>query len=872
MFYRSFFYVVIIFFISFGLRGQNVLLSKQIKYRTSNRDLSNVLVDISKKAGVNIVFNIVDIPERNVTFFSPDYSLRDILNYLLSNTGLVFEEVNGQIVIYKKSKNIHDKNFEINGYIYDVTNGEKLIYANVYLPNFSKGTASNDYGFYNFNLNEGEKKLRVSHIGYYTKTVNIDADSTLEYNIALIPKPEKILDEILIIDNRIRNRRVEFFEPKKIDVNRIEKMVHLLGEDDIMRFSYLKPGVLTGADGIGGIHVRGGGSGDNAILLDGIPVYNAQHAIGMFSIFNSSTIKNINFLAGDFPARYGGSLNSVMDIRTRDGNNKKFGGELDMGLLTVKGLFEGPIIEGKSSFLMSFRRTFVDVWDDAISNILSNNLNHKKFSYYFYDLNFKFTHEINNRNKLFITFYNGKDDFSKDGTEYLNTEDTISSQANNNWKWGSSLFSIQWNSLLGNKTFMNTSLFYSNYGMKSNSIESILVRKEPRQYYSDSRVLDSKIKDLGLKFDFTYTLDNNNFKWGACFTRHKIEPMAYINSEIQNKYPNERFISSIRLANDNFNSKNTEIRYYLEDRIEFGRSSILNLGVHFAHYFAGKNHYFSFEPRVILNQNLNKNSTLTLSFTKMSQFLHTLTNNGLGLPSEILLPSTNYLLPEKIWHFNAGITYDFSNTISGSFKLYYKTAKNIIEHKEGSYFLVSEVSDWENYIPSGRARMYGFESQLNFNSKFLYIWFNYSFSRSLRSFEHILNGEYYQYRFSREHYINLVSVYKISKKMNLFFTGVYGSGNPFTLPTQLTPDGDIIYEEKNNWKLPTYTRIDVGIETKFDFEKSKHSVRIGVYNLLNRKNPFYIRLKVVGDNLLSSEFKEVYVFPLLPSISYSIKF
>lgn len=860
--------------LSGNIYSQDDILLKRVKYRAVNRDLSNVIVDLSKKSKVNIVFKITDIPEKNINLYAPDYTLKDILDYIIKGTNLIYDIVDKQIVIFIPNKE-EKQEYTVKGYIRDVSTGEKLVYANIYLPDFTRGTISNEYGFFSMKLKKGDNKIVFSYLGYNSKTIDVSIKKDYDIIIGLQPKPDKLLNQVLIVDSKLKHKRLAFYEPERIDIDRVENMVHLVGEDDILRFTYVQPGVLTGADGFGGIHVRGGNSGDNMILLDGVPVYNAQHAIGLFSIFNSSVIKNSRFLKGNFPARYGGGLGSVLDIRTRDGNNKKFGGELDIGLLTVKGLFEGPIVDNKSSLLISFRRTYFDIWDKTISNLLSDAFKNKDFSYYFYDFNIKMNFKLNKRNRLFFSLYNGSDSFFNESKEYKSTlQDTLKAINSNEWLWGNTLLSAQWNHQPGKRIFINTSIFLSKYQLKSNSFDSNSLDSKFSNFIFNGRTMDSKVNDVGIKLDFDFSLNNNHYmKWGILSVLHNIEPFVFIRTNTLEKIPEDLpKVSDLRNEIKSYLNESYENRFYFEDKMVLGNSTNLNVGLHLAHFNTENQNYYSLEPRIIFNQGIGNSTIFSLSITRMSQFVHTLTNNGLGLPSEILLPSSEYLFPEKIWHFNTGFLFDLTKNLTLSAEVYYKNAKNIVEHKEGSYFIVSNDSDWENFIPAGVGHMYGFETQLKYNSSRWKFWLNYSYSKSERSYEHILDGEFFEYRFSRKHYFNFNSVYKITDNMNAYVTVVYGSGNPYTLPTQLTPDNQLVYEEKNNWKLPYYQRIDVGVQTKLKVKKIEQEFKFGIYNILNRSNPFYIEFNATQKTLLNSDFKEIYVFPFLPSISYKIKF
>ncbi len=873
-------YIITFILLSYGisLYAQSDVLDKEIKYRAINRDLSNVLVDLSKKSEINIVFNINQIPEKNISFYSPGYSLKNILDYLLKDTGLKYELINKQIVIYKPEER-KKANYILKGYITDIQTGEKLVYTNVYLPDFSKGTISNEYGFYSIKLAGGENVLIFSYLGYQNKRIKINLKKDTLLNVTLNPKPAKLLNEIVIWDSKLHNRKIKFFEPEKINTARIDKLVHPMGEDDILRFTYVLPGVLTGADGLGGIHVRGGESAENMILMDGVPVYNSQHAIGLFSIFNSSIIKDARIIKSDFPARYGGSLSSVMDIRLRDGNKKKFAGELDMGFITVKGLFEGPILQNKGSFLVSFRRSYMDIWNKAISKTLSSNIKTKDFKYYFYDFNMKMNFILNKRNSFSLSFYKGSDNFKNKDTKYFSAERTrLFSINNNDWNWGNVLLSMQWNHQTGRKTSVNSILFYSKYNLISNSYNVGLLDDSENLYFYNGRIFDSKIYDFGYKMDFDYFTNNKHkLRYGFMSVMHILNPFIYVSprilKDVENEIPD---VNKMRKEIKPYSVENFENSVYFEDQIDFNKNTSLNIGLHIEFLKFSKKidvkDYYSLEPRIIFNQKISKNSIISFSVVRLSQNVHALTNNGLGLPSEVFLPTTALLKPETAWHFNVGFDFDISEKSNITFETYYKVSDNIISHKDGSYFVISNSSEWEKYIPVGKGRMCGIESQWSYHSGRYTFWLNYTLSHSKRLFDQINNGNWYEYRFSRRHNFNFISVFKVTKRISLFLTAVYGSGNPYTLPTQLTPDNKILYEEKNNWQLPSYQRLDIGMESKFMSNDIHQEVKIGVYNVLNRANPYYVTFSFNDRKLSTKNLKEIYLFPFLPSASYKIIF
>lgn len=851
------------------LSSQENILARKITFRSNNKPLISTLIQLSKESKINIVFNSADIPSKNVNFYSPNYTLDEILDYLLQDTGLRYEVVDHQIVILNRKSNKNIEEFLLKGYIYSSENGEKLNYGNIYLEDLSDGTVSNEYGFFSLKLPKGKNKLVFSYLGYFKQLLEIDMQKDLIINVKLNPEPAIELKEILVTESRLPADRLEYFEPDKIYQNKVNKITSLLGENDILRLTASQPGVISGADGFGGLHVRGSKDGDNMLLLDGVPVFNAKHALGLFSTFNSDVIKTSSFLKGSFPARYGGSLGSVLDIRTRDGNNKKYGGEIDLGLLTTKVLAEGPLFGENSSVIVGYRRTLIDLWKKPISNFLNSVDVSKDYNYYFYDLNMKVNWKLSYKNNVYLSFYNGHDSFGNLIKKYNSSNpDFIVSQNSNKWDWGNTLLSMHWTDQVGRSLFMTTALYYSAFKLNSYSYDVSSIDKNPSAYFYEGRRFDNNISDKGIKLDFDLNLNKNFIRWGVSFSNRKMQPTVYISNNTLNNInsiPDEFNINP-------FDSGINEFRVYAENKWELNKSIIVNYGIHNCLHNTADTNFISFEPRLRIEYKINKIGILSLSAGKMSQSLHTFTNNTLGLNSEMMIPSTKRLFPEKIWHYEAGIESKLTKYAVLSFRTYYKNAENVVSHKDGSYFIISQYSHWDTNIPIGKSKMYGFESQFDLSLKRFNSTINYTWSKSLNLFESINKGNYFDDRFSRRHMFNASGTYRFGKRLILNLNMVFGSGNPYTIPTQLTPDHQLIYEKVNNYKLPGYKRIDIGVLSNISVGKTEQSVEITIFNLFNTANPLYVTFENVENQLSTKDFNQIYVLPRLPSINYRIKF
>lgn len=781
------------------------------------------------------------------------------------------------LILTLSSLSVHAQRFTIRGTIEDSLTGEKLISANVYDAVSLKGITTNAFGFYSLTLPSGTVKLTVSYIGYQTAILDVNLRKDTLVNVRLSPVIN--LDEVVISAERSKSAVMSTqMSMTELSAKSIKNLPMLLGEVDVLKALQLLPGVKGGNEGTSGIYVRGGGPDQNLILLDGVPVYNANHLFGFFSVFNPDAIQSVKLITGGFPARYGGRLSSVLDIRMRDGNNKKFSAEGSVGIIASKLTVEGPLIKDKTSFIVSGRRTYIDVLAQPLIMLQARGSNSNlRAGYYFYDLNAKINHKFSDKSRLFLSAYSGKD------KAYLGTMDkgnsqgaTFRNESDAGLGWGNLTAALRWNYVITPKLFSNTTITYSRYSF----ITSMLDQQTENDTLTNKfqYVYDSGIIDWAGKVDFEYLPDpNHTIRFGYNQIYHTFKPGVSV--------------LSLKGANDmgmdtTFGNKNIyahEGALFIEDDWNISTRLKANIGLHFSGFSVSDSTYTSLQPRVSARFLVNDKLSMKAAFTTMSQYIHLLTNSTIGLPTDLWLPATEKIRPEKATQYAFGIAYEPADGIEISLEGYYKSMKNLIEYKEGASFF-SFDDDWQNKIETGDGRAYGVEILARKQMGKTSGWIGYTLSWSERKFENISFGAWFPYRYDRRHDVSFVLNQRINDHIDLGVTWVYGSGNAVTLPLEKYASlssfwyadpyfkGIEYFENRNSYRMPAYHRLDLGINFKKDTKWGERVWSLGAYNVYNRKNPFYLQF---DNELVSGKFitvlKQYSLFPIIPSISYSFK-
>lgn len=756
--------------------------------------------------------------------------------------------------------------FTINGYITDKTSGERLSGASIFFYEKNVGTTSNAYGFYSITLPSQQDSLEIqfSYSGYGIYHVKVVLSENIKLNVLL--DHQKQLENVTVKSVQ-RNSIQNTTQMSSIGLSSetIKALPAFLGEADVLKAIQLLPGVQAGSEGSSGIYVRGGGPDQNLILLDGVPVYNASHLFGFFSVFNADALNGVDVIKGGFPARYGGRLSSVIDIRMKEGNNQEFHGEGGIGLIASRLTLEGPIKKGKSSFMISGRRTYADIFMRPLIKAESDG--QSTGGYYFYDLNAKANLYVTDKDHLYVSGYFGNDKFSSKDKFNDNNSKTVYEAA---LKWGNATAMMRWNHEFSRKLFSNLTFNYSRYQFDIYDKEETTDPVSGKETYLEKYF--SGIRDWSAKMDFDWLPSPNHFvKWGIAQTWHSYRPGA-----LQSKSNTPTFNEDTTLRGKFINT--TELDSYIEDDIKLTKNLKVNIGAHFTSFNVENKTYNSFQPRIAARYLLNKNMSIKASYAQMEQFIHLLTNSGIGLPTDLWVPATQLVPPQQSHQYALGWAYNINDDYEASIEGYYKKMNHIIEYAEGASF-VSTTSDWQTRVVSGEGRSYGAEFFLQKKKGRTTGMVGYTLSWTDRRFDELNNGNWFPYKYDRRHDVKIAIVHNISKKIQLSADWVYGTGVATTLPVSVytNSNGDEveIYTGRNDFRLPAYHRMDVGIKFIKPKKRYERSWNINIYNVYNRLNTFYIYRGSTYDYNTGVEtpvFYKVTLFPIIPSISYQFKF
>ncbi len=776
----------------------------------------------------------------------------------------------------------------ISGYVMDAASKETLIGATVFDRNSGKGCATNNYGFYTLTLDQGGVDLQVSYVGYTQQNKAIDLKENLSINFLL--ETNTTLDEVVVEATRATvSARSPQMSVVELPVQQIKSIPTLFGEADVLKAIQLLPGVQNGSEGSAGMYVRGGGPDENLLLLDGVPVYNVNHALGFFSVFNPDALKNVTLYKGSFPAHFGGRLSSVVDIRMKEGDMQKYHGNVSVGLISSKLNVEGPIVKDKLSFNLSFRRTYGDLlikptlW---IASAISPDMSKLRAGYNFYDLNAKLNWKISDKDRLYLSFYTGDDaisfgvrykDYENDGVQYTNNMGL-------GWRWGNKVASLRWNHVMSQKLFMDASVNYTQYRHRlTMDMSDERFYEQYNQTVKDefNMAYKSGINDITAKVDFDYTpLPNHEIRFGGNYTYHMFRP------EVQSAKMVEGNQTAIDTTMSASNVYAHETALYAEDNMTFGDIFRVNAGVHYSTFTVDGKTYQSVQPRLSASVMLASNLSLKAGYAYMTQYVHLLSNSSLSLPTDLWVPVTKNIVPMNAHQWSLGAFYELPRLFDISLEGYYKTMDNLIEYKDGASFFGSSDT-WENKVCMGRGWAYGVEFLVQRSFGKTTGWIGYTWAHAKRQFDRegmeINGGKVFPAKYDRRHDLSITVQHKFSERFDLSGTWVFSSGNCGTLGTQVYEGlmdewgyiPSINALERNNFRMGNYHRLDLSV----NFHKQKkHGIRtwnISVYNVYNHKNPFIVYTDYGWDEATQTEKKRLMqasLFQIIPSVSYSYKF
>jgi outer membrane cobalamin receptor len=743
--------------------------------------------------------------------------------------------------------------FTISGHITEAGSGERLIGATIYASGLQKGTVSNQFGFYSLTLpTQDSLALQVAYLGYEPYSITIAHTRSQRLDVAL-NSSAAMLQEIEITED-VQETQLQSTQMSQhvLTLETIKTTPMLGSEPDLMKTLQLLPGVSGGSEGSAGLFVRGGSPDQNLILLDGVPVYNVNHLFGFVSVFNMDAINHVEMLKGGIPARYGGRLSSVLNIAMKEGNLKESGGVLSLGPIATRFTYEAPIKKDKSSLIVSGRRSWIG---DLMGVALGSSF---KEGYNFYDLNAKYNTKLNEKNRLYVSVYTGRDKyFTKD-------ED-----ASFRFRWGNLTSVLRWNKIISPKLFANFSAYYSRYAFLQ---RSVLKDEEVDNLY----LARSGVNEVTTKADLDYApTPAHAIKAGLQLSRSTYNPeVIQLRSDIvDTTFNNDRIALAYHAA------------AYVEDDIQLHEKFRLNLGLRAAFYHTEGNTFPNLQPRVAATYHFHRNTSLKASYTRNVQFLHLLTNSSIGLPTDLWVPSTKNIAPQRSDQVAIGLFRKLGSGLSLNMEGYYKKMYDLIEYAEGANYRFGDSQHWEDKVVVGKGESYGAEFFLEKTKGRLRGWLGYTLSWTYRQFDDIDQGARFPFRYDRRHDLSLLLSYRFTQYRSLSFTFVYNTGNAVTLSEatyQATPPPDWqsinstdwrqlmetngYIDQRNGFRVPAYHRMDISYQsTKPKRKKVKRTWILSLYNAYNHLNPYYIYEQ-------EGRLKQVSLFPIIPSLAYKIEF
>lgn len=763
---------------------------------------------------------------------------------------------------------VFSQKIAVSGYVRDSSSGESLPYSNVYFTKLATGVAANQYGYFSGIVKKGNIEMIVSFTGYKSEiiTFNLQRDTTL--NIYL---KAPSLGEVTVLGKSASNFGSDL-NRTSIPMSRIKEMPPFLGEYDLIKALALTPGVNSGTDGSSSLFVRGGSSDQNLVLLDGATIYSNSHLFGFISVFNPEAISHAELFKGNFPARYGGRLSSVLNITMKEGNTQKNETSMTVGPISSQITNQGPLIKGKASYLLSGRATYTSLITLPLYLIIGRN--NAMFNYLMYDLNAKVNYTFNESEKLFLSIYSGND--------YWNIKDKENTkQTGVGLNWGNTTASLRYTKQFRNRLFSVSQLTYNHFNFNYKISDESLAK--PADYETSLASTGSKVSDITAKQRFEISTGvRNSIVFGF---------------ELANQvfYPDYYKLKNINLGTNLPDSRNNRYEFFsasafIEDRYQLTGWLGLNGGLRYSCHFLKDITYHSVEPRIEAEAKTTDNIIFSLTYSQMSQPVFQLTNTGQGLPIDVWAPITKNLRPSKADQWSAGIKKDLKALpVSVQAEVYYKRLSGLIDYNQGVSFVTSVSKSWEqNIVQNGIGKSYGFELLVSKTIGRLNAWFGYTLARNYRKFEEINDGNWYLARFDRTHDLETTMAYRINEKWKCSMNFVYNTGQPATLATTVHEDLSghriPVYTSRNNLRMPDYHRMDISFSKEFLTRRKKHpaTLSFGAYNVYSRVNPFYVTLdnfKNLGgkDDLGNSigyvsRYKSGTLFGIMPFVNYSVKF
>ena len=893
--------------------------SPVITLRLRDTALPDILEEIERQAGVSFSYESSLMEGLPKTDFTAERErLESCLDRLLAAYPIGYRISGRMIVLKRKTRMV-----TISGFVRDAGSAESLIGASVYETGSRVGAASNSYGFFSLTLPAGEARINASYIGYESRSLHFASlarDTTLRIEL----RPNARLEEVVVTGEERQQARPTarntLMGAMGLSQQSIKTTPTLFGESDIVRTLQLTPGVSSGTEGLAGLYVRGGDLDGNLFLIDNNPVYQVNHVGGLFSAFNPEAVRGMDFFKAGFPARYGGRLSSVVDVHTKEGNMRAYHGSASIGLISGNLSLEGPIVKDRTAFQLSLRRS----WLDAISApaVALVNLKAKKegehynIRYAFHDLNAKVTHRFSDRDRMFVSVYNGND-LLKGGSRESNrpgeTENPYLDRTGGYLRWGNLMATVGWTHLFNNRLFGRVSGVFTRYRSHISTLQSYSSGREGEADYllSSSETSNvTSILDMGVRSLFDYLpVAKHRVRFGGDLLIHRFRPEY---NEVKIDGQSDAELSTVGRVYSNDLLWAREAALFAEDDWDINRALRVNGGVRLSLFNVQRKTYALLEPRLALRWLLRDNLSVKGSFARMGQYIHLMSNSYVNLPTDAWMPVTRQLKPLVSDQISLGTYFDWLETYSFSVESYFKWMRNLLDYKDGYSFLPG-TTYWQDKLTSGKGRSYGVEFLARKESGRTTGWIGYTLSWADRRFAEIDGGRRFPARYDNRHKLNIVVSHRLSKRVELTAAWTYASGNRMTLSLESydkmgsvlplfdgynppvdnwqSPGGEQVdfYTRRNNYQLPAYHRLDLGINIYRPKKRGRMGIwNISIYNVYSRMNPFlaykersprhYYPLSPGVPNysyyntMSVPKFKTVGFMPIIPSISYTYKF
>ncbi len=804
-----------------------------------------------------------------------------------ATTHLLSNSILHRTTLIQELDQIRQKSYHvISGFVVDVKSSESLIGATVYVPEMGVGSTTNRYGFFSITVPTDSVRLLVSHVGYLPSTIDLVLTEDIQLNIELNPEIA-ILEELEI--TAVGESAVDAIQMSqiKLPVKTIRTLPVLAGETDIFKTLQLLPGVQSGREGTAGLYIRGGTPDQNLVLLDGVSIYNPSHLYGFLSIFNSDAIKDVTLIKGGIPARYGGRLSSVVDITMKEGNMKEFEGTTSVGIIGSGFTFQGPVKKNKASFIVSARRTYLDL---LVYPFLDET---EKAGYYFYDASAKINYLTSDKDRVYLSFYAGRD--RSYGRERRNQEsDNTQNESEGDLGWRNLSTTVRWTRVWSGKFFLNTLLGYSHYRIGTRAREQIHQMDDRSNIFAFFRTsFLSGITDVMGRIDFDYAPNLiHHIRFGAGGTIHSYNTGIFSEREF-----GENIVPVDTVYHPDSRIRATEIHAYIEDDVRISSHLSLNAGVHASSFFVRNRRYISFEPRLNARWKFSENVAFKTSYSLLRQNSHLLpVANGLSLPLDLWVPATEKVRPQNATQLASGFAWSSSKrNYEVTFEGFYKWMNSLIEYSEGARTSSMSSDFWETQVETGKGSSYGGELFIHKSTGRLTGWIGYSLTKTQRKFPNLNGGRVFPFRFDRLHDVSVAAIWRLRSSINLSAVWVYGTGQAVWLPVgqfygyRHDPGRTLDffddqharavrdYGDRNSARTSAYHRLDLSMQLKRQLAWADRTLSFGVYNAYFRRNAFLLQTEKAFDQESSDElnyfiFKEVSAFPIVPFINYSLEF